>query len=297
MNNAAESVYLDRPTISASASSCPKGSCVVVEPTRPDLEQVFALKYGPPDTHGWGPRMRARFGYFTPDEVYEAVVTRLIGPGGAWLDVGCGRDIFPSNQPLAQILANRCGLLVGVDPDDNIDDNPFVHARFKGRVDDFRTDQTFDVVTLRMVAEHIADPQSTVASLARLTRPGGYVVVYTVNRRTPVALAARLIPFGLHHSIKRVLWDTEKKDTFPVTYRMNTRRCLSRHLEAAGFEELYFSHLGDCRTFGRFRVPHYLELSLWHALRAVGLRYPENCLLGVYCRSVAAATPAGPGET
>jgi hypothetical protein len=29
-------------------------------------------------------------------------------------------------------------------------------------------------------------------------------------------------------------------------------------------------------------VTMMLELSAWKALRAVGLRYPETCLLGVY---------------
>ena len=106
-------------------------------PTRADLERVCLLKYGAPEAHGWGPRMRLRRGYFTPDEVYEALVLGLIRPGCAWADVGCGRDVFPDNRPLARLLADRCGVLVGIDPDDNLDENPFVHRRFKGPIDRF----------------------------------------------------------------------------------------------------------------------------------------------------------------
>src|SRR5205823_1700311 len=99
-------------------------------------------------------------------------------------------------------------------PDANLEENPFVHRRVRGTIDRLAWDHPFDVVTLRMVAEHITEPAAAVAALARLTRPGGKVVVYTVARWSPAALAARVIPFGLHHAIKRVLWRTEERDTF-----------------------------------------------------------------------------------
>lgn len=260
------------------------------------LREVFRLKYGDPATYGWGPRLRLRFGYFTPDDYYEAIIAGLVGDGCSWIDVGCGRDIFPNNRPLAARLAALCPDLVGVDPDDNVDENPHVKERAKVVIDDFRSDRTFDLVTLRMVAEHVADPDAAVASLARLTRPGGTVVIYTVNKWSPVSLAAKAVPFGLHHAIKRVLWKTEERDTFPVAYQMNTRKVLRRVFEAHGFREASFAYLDDCRTFGRFRVPHALELSLWRVFRRLKMRYPENCLLGVYERAGAdGPDPAGGG--
>jgi SAM-dependent methyltransferase len=248
------------------------------------LWEIFRLKYGDPATYGWGPRMRSRVRHFTPDDYYEALVDRLVAPGCAWIDVGCGRDIFPDNEPLAARLAARCQILVGVDPDNNLDENPYVQERAKTTIDRFRTTRTFDLVTLRMVAEHINDPDSAVASLARLTRLGGKVIIFTVNKWSPASLAAKIIPFRWHHAIKRLLWRSAEQDTFPVSYRMNTRKSLRRAFEARGFRETSFAYLDDCRTFGRFRVPHYLELSLWKLLRRFGLRYPENCLLGIYER-------------
>jgi SAM-dependent methyltransferase len=255
-----------------------------LEPTGAELDEVFRLKHGAPETYGWMPRAWVRFRYFNPDDVYEALVARLVTAGCSWMDVGCGRAVFPTNGPLAGLLAGRCGLLVGVDPDATIEENPFVHRRFRGTIDRFGGHDAFDVVTLRMVAEHITEPAAAVASLARLTRPGGRVVVYTVNRRSPAAIAARVVPFRLHHAIKRVLWGTEERDTFPVAYRMNTRRGLARLFGAHGFREIHFAHLADCRVFGRFRRLHLLELRLWRRLEAAGLRYPETCLLGVYQR-------------
>src|SRR5262249_5616582 len=150
------------------------------------------------------------------------------------------------NRPLARLLADRCGLLVGVDPDITLEENQFVHERVRSTIDLFHTNRTFDLVTLRMVVEHITEPAATVKALARLTRPGGKVVVYTINQWSPIPLATRLVPFNWHHPIKRLLWETEEKDTFPVSYQMNSRSRLARLFRANGFTEGYFAYLEDC---------------------------------------------------
>lgn len=257
-----------------------------MEPTREELEEFFQIKYGDPDTTGWGPRMRFRFGHFTPDDIYESIVLRLVHEGCSWVDVGSGRDIFPSNPELAKILADRCEILVGVDPSNNIDENPFIHEGVKSTIDQYRPERQFDLATLRMVVEHITEPEPTTDSLSNIVKPGGKVVIYTVNRWSPVTIISHLTPFWLHNPIKRILWQTEEKDTFPVVYRMNTRKCLAEIFERSGFNECYFTYLDDCRVFSRFRFLKYLELSSWRLLNFLGIRYPENCLLGIYERKL-----------
>jgi hypothetical protein len=136
-----------------------------------------------------------------------------------------------------------------------------------------------------MVAEHIADPEAAVTALARLTKPGGRVVVYTINRWSPVPIITWLTPYRLHHLPKRLLWGADPKDTFPVAYRMNTRGELRRLFERHSFRESEFGYLDDCRTFAGIRALLNLELGLWRCFRALGVTYPENCLLGVYERA------------
>lgn len=245
------------------------------------LAEIFRIKYEFAPL-GWGPRMRKHFGYFTPDDHYEAVVMEHVTPGSVWLDVGCGRNIFPSNAPLARMLSQRAGLLVGLDPDDNIDENPFVHRKFKGRMDDFQPDRPFDVVTMRMVAEHVANPSSFVAAVSRSLRPGGRAVVYTPWRWSPIPVLTSIVPFALHHPVKKLLWNTERQDTFPTTFGMNTRGRLDRTFAEHGMKEVRFAHLDDCRTLSNFRIGHGFELSLWRLLRTFRIPYPERCLLGVY---------------
>ena len=256
----------------------------VTVPTRNDLDRVFGLKYGDPDRLGWAPAMRLRSGYYNPDDHYEALVASLVGEETRWIDVGCGRDLFPSNRRLARMLADRCALLVGVDPDATIEENPFVHEYERCIMDDYQDSRTFDLITLRMVAEHVPEPRNLIASLLRCTQPGALVVIYTVFRYSPVPIVTGLVPFRLHHPVKKFLWRTEAKDTFPTTFRMNTHPRLRRLFEDGGFDEVLFTRLDDCRTFGRFRSLLATELAVRSLCRRIGLPYPEHCLLGVYRR-------------
>ncbi|MHC5066653.1 MAG: class I SAM-dependent methyltransferase [Planctomycetota bacterium] len=254
-------------------------------PSSAELAAVFEAKYGADSELGWGPRMRLRFEYFNPDDHYEALLDKLIGTETRWLDVGCGRDLFPNNSGLARALAERCQLLVGIDPAPTLAENPFVHERIAESIDSWQPEQRFDLITMRMVAEHVANPGDLVQTLAAASAPGSRLVIYTVNGRSPVPLMTRLFPMAWRHRIKSLLWRTEEKDTFPTCFRMNTRRRLSSLLEPAGFAEESFQYLDDCRSSGRFRVLQYVELWSRRLFRALGMRYPENCLLGVYRRN------------
>lgn len=244
--------------------------------------EIFQIKVGSSGRLGWSPRIRQHFGYFTPDEWYEAVVFRLINNDTEWLDVGCGKDLFPSNRNLAEILSARCRLLVGVDPDDNIKENDLLHEKRQCAIEEYDTTKQFDVVTVRMVAEHVVDPQITISVLNKLTRSGGNIVIYTVSKHSPVSLIAAMTPIAFHRAIKTFLWRTSPEDTFPTVFRMNTRKELLRLFSLYGFAEEKFLYLNDCRVFERWKYAMILELAVERALRAVGLRYPEVCLLGVY---------------
>lgn len=246
--------------------------------------EFLSLKHGNTSTWGWGVRLRARFGYCTPDDWYEALLFETVQPDTAWLDVGCGRFLFQSNHPLASILSSRCRLLVGLDPDDNIDDNPYVHQRAKCRIEDFTSDVQFDLITLRMVAEHIQNPEKLVEQLSRLVKPGGRIVIYTVSKWSPVSLIAAATPMSVHHAVKRLFWRTSERDTFPTEYKMNTRRTLRRLFAGAGFYEESFRYLDDCRSLQRWKLLNVMELSLWKLLHTFGLRYPELCILVTYTK-------------
>jgi ubiquinone/menaquinone biosynthesis C-methylase UbiE len=210
---------------------------------RQNLPSVLRLKYGAPEQMGPAPRLRQRFGYSSPSDWYEAAVFGLVSDTTTWLDVGCGRNVFPFNRAAAKILSQRCRLLVGLDPSDNIWVNDTVHEHVQSPLETYVTDRRFDLITLRMVAEHITDPVAAVGALARLSAAGGRVVVYTVNKWAPATVVSSITPFWFHVAAKRVLWQSGARDTFPTAYRMNTRRQLERLFTAAGFQEESFLYL------------------------------------------------------
>lgn len=251
-------------------------------PSRRELEEIFLLRYGLLTCAGWAPRRRWHCGYFLPAEIYEALVAKVVFAGCCWLDIGGGRNIFPDNPRLAESLVAHCAKVVAVDPSSNVHQNIYVHQRVQCLVEDYHTDQQFDVVTLRMVAEHIAEPARVVQALRGLVRLGGIVIIFTVNVWSPLSLIAWGLPFRLHHPLKKLFWGGEESDTFHVEYKMNSRRRLQRLFIQHHFREVAFAYLDDLSTFSQFRSLGYIELFGWMGLHKLGLRYPENCLLGIY---------------
>ena len=97
-----------------------------IEPTPDELMALFQEKNSTDRGLGWGPKLRLRHNYFTPDEYYEALTKNLVITGCSWIDIGCGRDIFPNNKMLAEALGSRAEFVQGVDPDPNVHENPYI---------------------------------------------------------------------------------------------------------------------------------------------------------------------------
>lgn len=251
-------------------------------PTHQELVNVFIQKYGEIADLNWSPALRWKFNYFNPDDVYEALMSKLVSDETTWLDVGCGRNIFPSNHKLSRQLADRAKLLVGVDPDQTLNDNPYVHEKVLGTMEDFKDGRKFNLITLRMVAEHVAHPEQLMDSLTKVIAPGGVVLIYTVFKYSPVPFITNLVPFKFHNPVKKILWGTEPADTFPTCFKMNTRKTLLELFTKNNFSERLFMQLDDCRTFSGFKPLAYTELAIQKILKRMGFQYPEFCLVGVY---------------
>ena len=183
---------------------------------------------------------------------------------------------------MARRLAKQCRKLVGIDPSDNIDDNEIVHERLKMPIEDHPPGAVYDLITMRMLAEHIQSPADVVARLSALLAPGGRIVIYAVSKYSPSVLIASVTPMSVHHAAKHLLWRTGKRDTFPTTDRMNTRATLAGLFATQNMTEEVFQLLPDCRTTSRFQRLRFLELCLWKLLTTMGIPYPETCILAVY---------------
>ena len=146
------------------------------------------------------------------------------------LDVGCGGGLL--SEPFARMGASVMGIDAG---EDNIAAAK-AHAESVGLDVDYRampaeelaaTGALFDVVVSMEVIEHVADVAGFMAALVSLTRPGGALLLATLNRTPRSYLTAilgaeymlRWLPVGTHD------WSRFRK---PAE--------LGRHLRQAGAE-------------------------------------------------------------
>lgn len=125
------------------------------------------------------------------------------------LDIGCGGGLL--SEPMARLGAT----VVGADAAERNIPVARLHAEQSGLEIDYRhttaealaaAGEAFDVVLAMEIVEHVADPRGFVATCHDLLKPGGLMVMSTLNRTTKSFLAAiigaewvmRWLPKGTH---------------------------------------------------------------------------------------------------
>lgn len=126
-----------------------------------------------------------------------------------FVDVGCGGGLL--TEPMARLGAS----VIGIDAGEKSVQVAEIHARRQNLDIDYRCalpedlvreDRTFDVVLNMEVVEHVADLDAFLEASAKLLKPGGAMVVATMNRTLKsLALAKigaeyvlRWLPVGTH---------------------------------------------------------------------------------------------------
>lgn len=175
-----------------------------VDPAEVDKFQALASRWWDPDGE-----------FRTLHEINPlrvAYIERQVGAlgGKKILDIGCGGGI------LAEALAQRGARVTGIDVAAAALDVARLHLHDSqleidyqlATAEDFATGNAagFDVVTCLEMLEHVPDPESVIVAAARLLKPGGRLLLSTINRN-PKAFALaivgaeyllRLLPRGTH---------------------------------------------------------------------------------------------------
>jgi ubiquinone/menaquinone biosynthesis C-methylase UbiE len=176
-------------------------------------------------------------------EYCELLKSKLSTDTG-WLDIGCGRRLFPEWMPRADeeqsLLLARVHAIFGIDPDqDSLQDNRFVRFRVLGDSTSLPfANASFDVLTANMVIEHVAQPQALLSEVFRVLKGNGVFIFHTPNKLSYATAMSRLVPKDLKIKLIAFLEDRKEEDVFPTLYRMNTPARVKRLSSEAGFRVL-----------------------------------------------------------
>jgi SAM-dependent methyltransferase len=173
------------------------------------------------------------------------------------LDAGCGGSTF-----LRRYRA-RIGRLVGLDihepeaPPTGLD--ALVIADMCRERDAFAP-SSFDLVVSKFTVEHLADPVAAFGAMASWLKPGGSVLLVTVNRRHPLVALYLALPRRPRAWLQRRV-KASAADAHELEGHCNDAACLRSALRATGFERISIRSVGNLtRAWGRWAPGYVLGL-------------------------------------
>jgi ubiquinone/menaquinone biosynthesis C-methylase UbiE len=158
---------------------------------------------------------------------YKEVLERRVKMADRWLDLGCGRRLFPEWMPQADEhqlrITSSARSVFGIDQDfPSLIDNRIVPMRVAGDCSRLPfADASFNLITANMVIEHVADPDSLLQDTHRILKPGGLLVFHTPNFYSYATFMATLVPESWKKKLVGFIEGRKDEDVFPTHYRMN----------------------------------------------------------------------------
>lgn len=193
-----------------------------IAPIRPSIDEAEVAKFTAMAEEWWDPKGKfkplhkfnpVRLGFIRDTvEAHFDLDPKARKPfeGLRFLDIGCGGGLV--SEPMARLGAS----VTAVDASEANIKTAMTHAKQSGLNIDFRAgtvealieagEAPFDVVLNLEVVEHVADPAQFLKDCASLVKPGGLMLVATLNRTAKAwALAIvgaeyvmRWLPVGTH---------------------------------------------------------------------------------------------------
>jgi SAM-dependent methyltransferase len=96
---------------------------------------------------------------------------------------------------------------------------------------------TFHVILCAFALEHLDDPAAALRTMRHWLRPGGWLLLTTVNRRHPLVEAYLSLPAPVARTLQRRLKASDE-DAHALVGRCNTPRALQAALVGAGYAEI-----------------------------------------------------------
>jgi SAM-dependent methyltransferase len=159
--------------------------------------------------------------YSPRHEIYNQLLNEYINGETIWLDIGCGR-----NEHVAE-YGQKAKLALGIDRliNPGITDAPFIQANLRNipLPPDYA-----DLITLRMVVEHIERIPEDFFEINRILKPNGKLIILTTNIMSPVVFLPSLFPSALKNWLILKIFKVSHEDVFPTHHRFNSPRVIKR---------------------------------------------------------------------
>lgn len=203
----------------------------------------------------------------------EALSSRSVS-AGQWVDLGCGRGLFPRwFRPPAWTKGPR---ILGIDLDlPSLKDNAVCVDRVMANLEDLPLPPaSVDTFTANMVVEHVADPERFLREVYRCLKPGGVFIFHTPNADSYFVRCARLLPDGLKSRLAHQLDGRAEEDVFPTHYRLNTPDQIRTVSARIGFQPdlRMTTSAAILAVLGPFAIPELLLLRVLSSKRLAGYR-------------------------
>jgi ubiquinone/menaquinone biosynthesis C-methylase UbiE len=199
--------------------------------------------------------------------IYPNVIKKELNASKAWLDLGCGSNIFrpwAMNKKEEGVYVDCCSIVVGLDRDfSQLRAHRSIDLKVQGDIANlpFR-ESAFDIVTANMVVEHLAKPEVQFLEVNRVLKPQGVFVFHTMNTHCYLTVLSRLVPSGLKSRLIRVLEGREEQDVFPTHYLANSENKIRDIVGRTNFEMTALRLLVSSAVFIVLPPVAFIELLL-----------------------------------
>ncbi len=233
-------------------------------------------------------QLRTRFYNANPawingTELFGRMVRQYLRPDMRILNLGAGEGKTPLH------FDQQVRTVVGLDPDESIAIHQKLSCKVRGVAQQlpFR-DESFDLVYMDWVIEHLPSPSAMAAEVARILKAGGHLLFRTGNLHHYSYRVASLTPHFFHEYVGRTLFGEAEAHVYPTFYRMNTAAKVRETMQSAGLVEEQLTMLEpDPAYVGMSRLTFLLGVAYERLVNRFELLGPLRAnILGCFRKTV-----------
>lgn len=209
-------------------------------------------------------------------EVYDNLLKSTITNNTVWLDIGCGK-----NELVAK-YGQKAKKAIGIDLLDEKDRVPAPFLQSDLRHIPLESGYA-NLVTLRMVVEHLEKIPEDFSEVVRLLVPGGKLIILTTNALSPIIFIPRLLPYRMKSWIIQKTFQVDSREIFPTHHRFNTKKMMT-----TGIQEMELIQLEFLEQVPFHRPFLTLLFGIWYAIVDIHkLKFFRSNLLAVFQKTSA----------